>query len=53
LQKAHERAALVDFDMDMLQDAIFHGLRRALGDESATLDAFTLEDADPGQGRYR
>jgi hypothetical protein len=53
LQKAHERAALVDFDMDMLQDAIFHGLRRALGSESATLDAFTLEDADPGQGRYR
>jgi hypothetical protein len=31
LQKAHERAALVDFDMDMLQDAIFHGLRSALG----------------------
>jgi hypothetical protein len=53
LQKAHERAALVDFDMDMLQDAIFHGLRQALGSESATLDAFTLEDADPGQGRYR
>jgi hypothetical protein len=53
LQKAHERAALVDFDMDMLQDAIFHGLRQALGSESATLDAFTLEDSDPGQGRYR
>ena len=53
LQKAHERAALVDFDMDMLQDAIFHGLRRALGNESGTLDAFTLEDSDPGQGRYR
>jgi len=53
LQKAHERAALVDFDMDMLQDAIFHGLRKALGSEGGTLDAFTLEDADPGQGRYR
>jgi hypothetical protein len=53
LQKAHERAALVDFDMDMLQDAIFNGLRRALGKESTTLDAFVLEDADPGQGRYR
>jgi hypothetical protein len=53
LQKAHERAALVDFDMDMLQDAIFHGLRCALGNESAALDAFTLEDAEPGQGRYR
>jgi hypothetical protein len=53
LQKAHERAALVDFDMDMLQDAVFNGLRKALGIESATLDAFVLEDADPGQGRYR
>lgn len=53
LQKAHERAALVDFDMDMLQDAVFNGLRKALGTESATLDAFVLEDADPGQGRYR
>jgi hypothetical protein len=53
LQKAHERAALVDFDMDMLQDAIFNGLRTALGSESNTLEAFVLEDADPGQGRYR
>ena len=53
LQKAHERAALVDFDMDILQDAIFGGLRKALGSEAGTLDAFTLEDADPGQGRYR
>jgi hypothetical protein len=53
LQKAHERAALVGFDMDMLQDAVFNGLRTALGNESPTLDAFVLEDADPGQGRYR
>lgn len=53
LQKAHERAALVDFDMDVLQDAIFTGLRRTLGADSPTLDAFMLEDADPGQGRYR
>lgn len=53
LQKAHERAALVDFDMDILQDAIFGGLRKALGNEAGALDAFTLEDADPGQGRYR
>jgi hypothetical protein len=53
LQKAHERAALVDFDMDMLQDAVFNGLRAVLGAESSTLEAFVLEDADPGQGRYR
>jgi hypothetical protein len=37
----------------MLQDAVFNGLRRALGAESPMLEAFVLEDADPGQGRYR
>jgi hypothetical protein len=53
LQKAHERAALTDFDMDMLQDAIFAGLRSGLGSAPGVLDAFRLEDADPAQGRYR
>jgi hypothetical protein len=52
LQKAHEHAALVDFDMDVLQDLIFESLRGALGHESMTLDAFRLEDADPAQARY-
>jgi hypothetical protein len=52
LQKAHEHAALVDFDMDVLQDLIFESLRGALGRESMTLDAFRLEDADPAQARY-
>lgn len=53
LQKAHERAALVDFDMDMLQDAVCDGLRQALGTRADLLDAFRLQDADPAQGRYR
>jgi hypothetical protein len=53
LQKAHERAALVDFDMDMLQDAVFDGLREVLGARGDLLDAFRLEDADPARGRYR
>lgn len=53
LQKAHENAALVDFDMDILQDLIFEGLRGVLNSQSQTLDAFRLEDADPAQGRYR
>jgi hypothetical protein len=53
LQKAHERAALVDFDMDVLQDTIFAGLRSALRDEAQVLDAFRLQDVDPAQARYR
>jgi len=53
LQKAHENAALVDFDFDILQDFIFEGVRTSLGVDATTLDAFQLQDADPGQQRYR
>ena len=52
LQKAHENAALVDFDFDILQDEIFAGIRDVLGDKRPVLDAFRLQDADPAQGRY-
>lgn len=52
LQKAHENAALVDFDLDILQDFIYEGLRRSLGAEAPTLDVFQLQDADPAQHRY-
>jgi hypothetical protein len=52
LQKAHEHAALVDFDMNVLQDLVFESLRRALGPEGLALDAFRLEDAEPAQARY-
>jgi hypothetical protein len=52
LQKAHENAALVDFDMDILQDMIFSGLRMALGKEAPVLDVFRLQDADPASRRY-
>src|SRR5258708_593186 len=34
LQKAHENAALVDFDQDILQDQVFEALRDVLGDEA-------------------
>jgi hypothetical protein len=53
LQKAHENAALVDFDFDVLQDFIYEGVRGSLGVNAATLDAFQLQDVDPAQGRYR
>lgn len=52
LQKAHENAALVDFDFDILQDFIYEGVRSSLGGDAGTLDAFQLQDADPAQRRY-
>lgn len=53
LQIAHENAALVDFDFDILQDCIYDGVRASLGSDVGTLDAFQLQDADPAQARYR
>lgn len=52
LQKAHENAALVDFDFDILQDFIFEGVRSSLGGDADILDAFQLQDSDPSQRRY-
>ena len=52
LQRAHENAALVDFDFDILQDYIFEGVRDLLGDQGPALDVFRLQDADPAQRRY-
>lgn len=52
LQKAHENAALVDFDFDVLQDEIFSGLRLILGNDAPLLDAFRLQDQDPSSRRY-
>jgi hypothetical protein len=52
LQKAHEHAALVEFDFDILQDFIYEGVRKSLGTESTTLDVFQLQDPDPAQKRY-
>ncbi len=52
LQKAHENAALVDFDFDILQDHIYEGIRGSLSAQSHTLDVFQLQDADPAQRRY-
>ena len=52
LQKAHEHAALVDFDFAVLQDQIYEGIRTALAEEGPVLDIFRLQDADPAQRRY-
>jgi hypothetical protein len=52
LQKAHENAALVDFDFDVLQDFIFEGVRKSLGPHAPLLDVFQLQDSDPAERRY-
>lgn len=53
LQQAHDHAALVDFDLDLLQDEVFEGIRLALGAQADALDVFRLRDADPALARYR
>lgn len=52
LQRAHDNAALVDFDFDIMRNEVFSGLRSALGTESEKLDVFRLQDPDPAQSRY-
>jgi hypothetical protein len=52
LQRAHENAALVDFDFDILQDDIFAGIREVLGEHAHELDIFRLRDRDPAAARY-
>lgn len=52
LQKAHENAALADFDFDVLQSYIFDGLRQVLAQESPVLDTFRLQEADPSRRKY-
>ena len=52
LQKAHENAALVDFDFDLIQDLVFDGIRIELGSEAPAMEEFQLQDADPSRRRY-
>lgn len=52
LQKAHENAAIVDFDLDVLQDCVIDGVRHVLGAEKIVLDDYRLQDADVAQRRY-
>jgi hypothetical protein len=52
LQRAHENAALIDFDCCLLQDHILDSIRQLLGVEAIDLDTFRLQDLDPAQVRY-
>jgi hypothetical protein len=52
LQRAHEHAALINFDAEIIQDYIFDGIRDLLAHEANVLDVFRLQDHDPAQRRY-
>jgi hypothetical protein len=52
LQKAHEHAQIVDFDLTILQDEIYSAVRLLLPDgDRKLMDAFRLK-ADPAGRRY-
>ncbi len=53
LQRAHEHAALVDFDMDILQRETMRAMRVSLGEQSEVLDAFELRTQDIAARRYQ
>lgn len=52
LQRAHAKAAIVDFDMDILQDQIFSAIRNTLGDKRFIIDEMALQESDPSRRRY-
>lgn len=52
LQTAHDNAALVDFDFDVLQGEIVNGIRTVLGKDGAVIDEIRLSGSDVAQQRY-
>lgn len=52
LQRAHERAALVDFDLDILQDQVSSAVTKHLGARGSIVDELALQVSDPSGLRY-
>lgn len=52
LQRAHENAALVDLDMDLLQDGVLDALRDMLGEQKWIVDESRLQLGDVSARRY-
>jgi hypothetical protein len=46
LQRARAKAAIVDFDMDVLQDQISSAIRSTLGDKRYIVDEMVLQESD-------
>lgn len=53
LQRAHENAALVDFDMTILQDEVIKSVRGILETHAHKLDELAMQPGDPSSARYR
>jgi hypothetical protein len=53
LQRAHENAELVDFDMDILQEEVCKTLRSHLGNKKWLIDELAIGESDPSARRYR
>ncbi len=52
LQKAHEHAALVDFDMDILEEEVFRAVRGVLPSHNADALDILRFNPDPSNQRY-
>ncbi len=52
LQRAHEHAALVDFDMEILEDGVVSALRDSLGEHRWVVDDLRLQVVDVAGRRY-
>lgn len=52
LQKAHENAALVDFDYLIMQDFIMDAIRSHLGMQGHVLDVSRIQETDVASRRY-
>jgi hypothetical protein len=52
LQKAHEAAALVDFDFDILEHGIAKALKETLGKKAFVVDELGIQEGDVSQRRY-
>lgn len=52
LQRAHDAAALVNFDMDVIENMVATHLRGALGANGDIVEKLALQEADPSSARY-
>ena len=52
VQRAHDAAALVDFDMDVIERIVSQALRGTLGEKADVLDKMAVQGGDPSAARY-
>jgi hypothetical protein len=52
LQRAHDAAALVNFDMDVIEHMVASHLRISLASDGEIVDKLALQEMDPSAARY-